>query len=93
MLTRRRKKGIAAEVEKKKKKPELQAEPIPPSQQLNFFLDQFQSANNLQLSSLESDSLTKTLILDLSQGLDREVSTLGTQMKAAFGAFLEGSAL
>ena len=54
---------------------------------MNFFLDQFQSANNLQLSSLESDSLTKTLILDLSQGLGREVSTLGTQMKAAFGAF------
>ena len=40
------------------KKPKPQPEPIPPSQQLNFFLDQFQSANNLQLSSLESDSLT-----------------------------------
>lgn len=40
------------------KKPTTQAQPVSPSQQLNFFLDQFQSANNLQLSSLESDSLT-----------------------------------
>lgn len=67
------------------KKPKPQAEPISPSQQLNFFLDQFQSANNLQLSSLESDSLTEACVLDLSQGLDQEVSTLGKQVKAAFG--------
>ncbi|RVW14193.1 hypothetical protein CK203_102227 [Vitis vinifera] len=76
------------------KKPKPQAEPISPSQQLNFFLDQFQSANNLQLSSLESDSLTgsfllsflfKACVLDLSQVLDQEVSTLGKQVKAAFG--------
>lgn len=45
------------------KKPKPQAEPISPSQQLNFFLDQFQSANNLQLSSLESDSLTGSFLL------------------------------
>lgn len=67
------------------KKPKPQAEPISPSQQLNFFLDQFQSANNLQLSSLESDSLTEACVLDLSQVLDQEVSTLGKQVKAAFG--------
>lgn len=48
------------EVEKKKKKQEedVVIEFPTASQQLSFFIDQFQSSNDLALSSLERDSLT-----------------------------------
>ncbi|KAK9932708.1 hypothetical protein M0R45_019933 [Rubus argutus] len=56
------------------------------SAQLNFFLDKFQSANRLQLSSLELNSLTDKCILDLSESMDHDVEILGNRMKAAFGS-------
>ncbi|XP_062150106.1 protein CMS1 [Alnus glutinosa] len=63
---------------------EVQAAPAA-EQQLSFFLDQFQSANGVQLSSLELDSIKDTCIVELSQDMDQEVENLGNHMKAAFG--------
>ncbi|KAK9288880.1 hypothetical protein L1049_017346 [Liquidambar formosana] len=54
------------------------------SQQLSFFLNQFQSANGVQLSSLELESIKDNCILELSKGLDQDANTLGKHMKAAF---------
>ncbi|XP_057958815.1 protein CMS1 [Malania oleifera] len=55
------------------------------SQQLSFLLDEFQSANGVQLSSLELESIKDTCILELSQCLDQDASNIGKHMKAAFG--------
>ncbi|KAM5569931.1 hypothetical protein ABKV19_017112 [Rosa sericea] len=60
-------------------------QPASPSAQLNLFLDKFQSANRLQLSSLELDSLTDKCIVDLSGSTDQDVENLGKHVKAAFG--------
>ncbi|PRQ38032.1 putative P-loop containing nucleoside triphosphate hydrolase, protein Cms1 [Rosa chinensis] len=60
-------------------------QPASPSAQLNSFLDKFQSANRLQLSSLELDSLTDKCIVDLSGSTDQDVENLGKHVKAAFG--------
>ncbi|PSS35705.1 Chitinase-like protein [Actinidia chinensis var. chinensis] len=54
--------------------------------QLRFFLDQYQSANGVQLSSLELESINDKCILELSQGLDQSTSNLGDHVKAAFGS-------
>ncbi|GFY81653.1 hypothetical protein Acr_01g0014610 [Actinidia rufa] len=54
--------------------------------QLRFFSDQFQSANGVQLSSLELESINDKCILELSQGLDQITSNLGDHVKAAFGS-------
>ncbi|KAL6188949.1 hypothetical protein ACLB2K_040339 [Fragaria x ananassa] len=53
------------------------------SAQLNLFLDKFQSANHLKLSSLELNSLTDKCIVDMST--DQDVESLGKHVKAAFG--------
>ncbi|KAI4334793.1 hypothetical protein L6164_013503 [Bauhinia variegata] len=55
------------------------------SEQLRFFLDQFQAAKGVQLSSLELESLKDTCILELSQDSDKDIKTLGSSIKAAFG--------
>ncbi|XP_050373793.1 protein CMS1 [Argentina anserina] len=52
---------------------------------LSLFLDKFQSANRLQLSSLELDSLTDKCIVDFPGSTDQDVENLGKQVKAAFG--------
>ncbi|XP_018815173.2 protein CMSS1 [Juglans regia] len=54
--------------------------------QLCFFLDQFQSANGVQLSSLELESIKDTSIVELSQDATQDVQNLGKHMKAAFGS-------
>ncbi|GAV58954.1 hypothetical protein CFOL_v3_02487 [Cephalotus follicularis] len=59
--------------------------PVQPSYQLSFFLDQFQSANSIQLSSLELDSIKETCIVDLSGDIGEDMETLGKHMKKAFG--------
>ncbi|KAK7857059.1 protein cmss1 [Quercus suber] len=61
-------------------------QPATASEQLSCFLNQFQSANGVQLSSLELESLKDTCIVELSQGTDQDVENLGKHMKAAFGA-------
>ncbi|KAJ7979089.1 Protein CMSS1-like [Quillaja saponaria] len=60
-------------------------QPASASEQLRFFLDQFQSAKGLQLSSLERESIKDTCMLELTQGSDHDVKTLGKDIKAAFG--------
>lgn len=59
------------------------AEPATPSQQLSFFLNQYQSSNGIQLSSLERESIKDRCILELPQSIAQD--TLGEHMKTAFG--------
>lgn len=73
-------------------KPQSQPQlPSPPellttaSQQLNFFIQQYQSANGIQLSSLELESFTDACIVKLSDSLPQDVSNLCEHMKASFG--------
>lgn len=55
------------------------------SLQLRFFVHQYQSANGVQLSSLELESLKDTCILDLCEGPAQNISNLGQYIKVAFG--------
>ncbi|CAK7348940.1 unnamed protein product [Dovyalis caffra] len=55
------------------------------SQQLRFFINEFQSANAVQLSSLELESIKETCFVELSQELGQDVMALGKLTKAAFG--------
>ncbi|KAK4258143.1 hypothetical protein QN277_007632 [Acacia crassicarpa] len=55
------------------------------SDQLRFFLDQFQSAKGVQLSSLELESLNESCILELPQDSNDDVNSLGENIRAAFG--------
>ncbi|KAI3408918.1 uncharacterized protein J3R85_019984 [Psidium guajava] len=64
--------------------------PASTSEQLGFFLAQYQSANGIHLSSLELDSIRDTCILELSQGPELDFNTLGKQVKAAFGPSWKG---
>ncbi|KAI6699231.1 hypothetical protein NL676_019350 [Syzygium grande] len=64
--------------------------PASASEQLGFFLAQYQSANGVHLSSLELDSIGDTCILELSQGPELDVDSLGKQIKAAFGPSWKG---
>ncbi|KAA8531311.1 hypothetical protein F0562_006018 [Nyssa sinensis] len=59
--------------------------PATASQQLSFFLDQYQSANGIQLSSLELEAIKDTCVVELSEGLAQNATSLGEHMKAAFG--------
>ncbi|KAL7612352.1 uncharacterized protein LOC111899986 [Lactuca sativa] len=86
-------------VKKTKPKAPLQPQPqksqpqLPPppellttaSQQLDFFIQQYQSANGIQLSSLELESFTDACIVKLSESLPQDVSNLSEHMKASFG--------
>ncbi|TYH49712.1 hypothetical protein ES332_D10G155000v1 [Gossypium tomentosum] len=60
--------------------------PASPSQQLRYFLSQFESANGVQLSSLELESIKDSCILDVSQELGQDVMKLEKHIKEAFGA-------
>ncbi|KAM1797646.1 hypothetical protein ACFX12_031804 [Malus domestica] len=62
-----------------------EVQPASASAQLSFFLDKFQSANGVQLSSLELESFNDKCILDLSESLDQDVSSLLKHVKEAFG--------
>ncbi|KAK2641727.1 hypothetical protein Ddye_023490 [Dipteronia dyeriana] len=59
--------------------------PTSASEQLSFFLNQFQSANDIQLSSLELESIKESCFLELSKSLDQDVKTLGNHLQEAFG--------
>lgn len=71
---------------KKKKKTETTG-----SEQLRFFVNEFQSANDVQLSSIELESLkADSLILELSNSqnsrdTDLDMKLLGGDIKGAFG--------
>ncbi|KAE8718347.1 RmlC-like cupins superfamily protein [Hibiscus syriacus] len=53
---------------------------------LVIFLTQFESANGVQLSSLELESIKDSCILDVPQELDQGVMKLEKPIKEAFGA-------
>ncbi|XAR71120.1 hypothetical protein NMG60_11028239 [Bertholletia excelsa] len=57
-----------------------------PAELLRFFINQYQSANAIQLSALELESITDKCILELSQGLAQNASNLGEHIKASFGS-------
>ncbi|KAJ1382419.1 Protein Cms1 [Sesbania bispinosa] len=72
---------------KKRKAPNDHEKKEGASEQLRFFVEQFQAANDVQLSSLESESLkADTCILEVSQDADSDVKIFGKNIKAAFGA-------
>ncbi|XP_073134140.1 uncharacterized protein [Henckelia pumila] len=57
------------------------------SQQLEFFLHQYQSSNGVQLSSLELDSLKEARFIELCHGPAQNTTrNLGEYMKVAFGS-------
>ncbi|KAL6000353.1 hypothetical protein ACLOJK_024048 [Asimina triloba] len=56
------------------------------SEQLQFFLHRFQSANGIKLSSLELEGYKDTSIVELSQDLTQDASSLSKHLKATFGA-------
>ncbi|XP_044497987.1 protein CMSS1 [Mangifera indica] len=60
-------------------------QPASASEQLTFFLNQFESANGVQLSSLELESMQESCIVRMSNNLDQDAETLGKHMKEAFG--------
>ncbi|KAJ6401291.1 hypothetical protein OIU84_016662 [Salix udensis] len=59
--------------------------PASASQQLSFFINEFQSANGVQLSSIELESINETCFVELSQEFGHDVMALGNHMKTAFG--------
>ncbi|XP_076881319.1 uncharacterized protein LOC143529393 [Bidens hawaiensis] len=78
---------------KKLKKPNHQSPPPAapelltiPSQQLQFFIQQYQSANGIQLSSLELESFTDSCIVKLSESVPQDMNNLSQHMKASFGS-------
>ncbi|KAL8143306.1 hypothetical protein V2J09_016338 [Rumex salicifolius] len=54
------------------------------AEQLNFFLQQFQSANGIKLSPLELDSIKDSCILKLSEEVSQDANNLEKHMKSAF---------
>ncbi|KAK4421564.1 protein CMSS1 [Sesamum alatum] len=56
------------------------------SQQLSFFVNQYQSANRVQLSSLELDSLKETCIVELQGPSQNTTGNLDENMKVVFGS-------
>ncbi|TMW91079.1 hypothetical protein EJD97_014812 [Solanum chilense] len=56
------------------------------AQQLEFFHEQYQSANRIQLSSLELDSFTETCMLELNPDHAQISTALADHMKVAFGS-------
>lgn len=54
--------------------------------QLNFFVQQFQSANGIKLSPLELESIKDSCILKLSEEPSQDAINLGKHMKTAFGS-------
>ncbi|CAK8574436.1 unnamed protein product [Lathyrus sativus] len=71
------------------KKKNKTTEPKPNVEPLRFFLDHFQAANGLHLSSIELESLKDTAILKLSNSqttdTDLDVKFMASDVKASFG--------
>uniref|UniRef100_A0A7N0UIK5 Uncharacterized protein n=1 Tax=Kalanchoe fedtschenkoi TaxID=63787 RepID=A0A7N0UIK5_KALFE len=73
----------------KQKKEAVQVKSPSPSQQLEFFLDKFQSVNGVKLSTLELESITENCIVKAPVGHDQDASNLGEHLKFAFGSSWE----
>ncbi|OIT38223.1 PREDICTED: protein CMSS1 [Nicotiana attenuata] len=61
------------------------------AEQLKYFHEQYQSANRVQLSSLELESFTETCMLELNPDQAQSSSPLADHMKVAFGPSWKGS--
>nr|XP_016454408.1 PREDICTED: protein CMSS1-like isoform X1 [Nicotiana tabacum] len=55
------------------------------AEQLKYFHEQYQSANRVQLSSIELESFTETCMLELNRNQAQNSSPLADHMKVAFG--------
>ncbi|XP_068660789.1 uncharacterized protein [Aristolochia californica] len=55
------------------------------SQQLSFFIDRFESANGVKLSSLELEELKDTCMVENSQSLNQDAANLSKHLKPIFG--------
>ncbi|EHA8588023.1 hypothetical protein COCNU_scaffold003913G000020 [Cocos nucifera] len=58
---------------------------VPVAEQLRFFLNLFQSANKLKLSTLELEAFKDTSMVRLAEDMDQDVENLSKHMKAVFG--------
>ncbi|XP_059318311.1 uncharacterized protein LOC132068663 isoform X2 [Lycium ferocissimum] len=56
------------------------------AQQLKYFHEEYESANRVQLSSLELESFTETCMLELNPEQAQSNSALADHMKVAFGS-------
>ncbi|AEC10210.1 unnamed protein product [Arabidopsis thaliana] len=65
---------------------QLYSEPVSASEQLNYFLNHLDSAIGIKVSSLELEPIKDTCIVELSQGLDQDVSNLGEHIKLSCGS-------
>lgn len=57
----------------------------PVAQQLDFFLDRFQSANKIKLSPLELDAYKDSCMVKLAEGIPQDVDNLSDHIKSVFG--------
>ncbi|KFK37152.1 hypothetical protein AALP_AA4G220000 [Arabis alpina] len=62
------------------------SEPASASEQLNFFLNQLESAIGVRVSSLELDPIKDKCVVELSQNLEQNVSNLGEHIKMCYGS-------
>ncbi|XP_074291975.1 uncharacterized protein LOC141618797 [Silene latifolia] len=58
--------------------------PVSPDDYCKFFLDQFEFANSIKLSSLELESIKDTYFIKLSEDVSQDASNLGTHLKNVF---------
>ncbi|XP_010527561.1 PREDICTED: protein CMSS1 [Tarenaya hassleriana] len=56
------------------------------SDKLGFFVNEFESANGVRISSLELETIKDKSIVELSQDFVQDVSNLGKHIKTAFGS-------
>ncbi|GAB2230173.1 hypothetical protein Drorol1_Dr00014430 [Drosera rotundifolia] len=65
---------------------DVQAPVLSAAEQLRFFLDQYQSALGVTLSSLELESIKDTAILKLPEDANQGANDLGKHIKNSFGS-------
>ncbi|XP_020571426.1 protein CMSS1 [Phalaenopsis equestris] len=58
---------------------------LPAAQQLDFFLDRFQSANKSKLSPLELEAYRDTCMVELSKDANQDAENINKHIKDAFG--------
>ncbi|KAL9268838.1 CMSS1-like protein [Drosera capensis] len=76
----------AQSVENENGDADVQAPVLSAAEQLRFFLDQYQSALGVTLSSLDLESIKDTCILKLPEDVDQDANDLGKHIKDAFGS-------
>ncbi|CAI0452202.1 unnamed protein product [Linum tenue] len=82
---KRQQQDIPADIVEEQQLPNDDEVPSTAPRPLDFFLSEFQSANGIQLSSLELESINEDCFMELSEELPHGVEALGKGMKDAFG--------